>query len=70
LKEFVIRLISLAESLQGPPRNRHELRFLLQWIHSECLIRWPDTMKRAVYETVLEIDGYQLLEETQTGGVK
>jgi hypothetical protein len=58
MNEFIDRLIELQESSTGKPRNRHELRFLLQWIHEECRLRWPNVSKREVWEIVKEIDGY------------
>ena len=56
VEELIKRLVSQADK----PRNRHELRFLLQWIHDECRLRWPNVSKRAVWDIVKEIDGYNL----------
>lgn len=58
MNEFIQHLIKLQESRTGKPRNRHELRFLLQWIHDDCKLRWPNVTKREVWEIVKEIDGY------------
>jgi alkylhydroperoxidase family enzyme len=58
IKDWIHRLIELQESRTGKPRNHHELRFLLQWIHEECKLRWPNVSKRDVWNTVKEIDGY------------
>jgi hypothetical protein len=58
MNEFIDHLIELHESRTGKSRNRHELRFLLQWIHEECRLRWPNVSKREVWEIVKEIDGY------------
>jgi hypothetical protein len=54
IKKLIRHLITQADK----PRNRHELRFLLQWIHEECKLRWPNVSKREVWEIVKEIDGY------------
>lgn len=61
MKKLIRRLVELDESRNGKPSNRHELRFLLQWIHGECLLRGT-VSKREIYETVVKIDGYQFLE--------
>jgi len=58
MKDFIRHLIGLHESRTEKPRNRHELRFLLQWIHEECKLRWPNVSKREVWGIVKEIDGY------------
>jgi hypothetical protein len=58
VNKFINRLIRLQESHTGKPRNHHELRFLLQWIHDECRLRWPNVSKREVWNTVKEIEGY------------
>lgn len=60
MNKFIPYLIRLQESRTGKPRNRHELRFILQWIHDECKLRWPNVSKREVWEIVKEIDGYDL----------
>jgi hypothetical protein len=58
MNELIHHLINLQESRSGKSRNRHELRFLLQWIHDECRLRWPNVSKREVWDIVKEIDGY------------
>jgi hypothetical protein len=58
IEKHIHYLIELQESRTGKPHNRHELRFLLQWIHEECRLRWPNVSKREVWEIVKEIDGY------------
>jgi hypothetical protein len=68
VNEFIQYLIKLQESRTGKPRNRHELRFLLQWIHDECQMRWPKVNKRGVWGIVKEIDGYDF--ERQEDGDK
>jgi hypothetical protein len=56
--KHIHRLVELQESRTGKPNNRHELRFLLQWIHEECKLRWPNVSKREVWGIVRKIDGY------------
>jgi hypothetical protein len=68
VNKFINRLIRLQESRTGKPRNRNELRFLLQWIHDECRLRWPNVSKRKVWDIVKEIDGYDF--ERQEDGDK
>lgn len=55
---FIGFLINLNESRFGKPKNRHELRFLLQWIHEECKLRWPEISKIEIWNTVRNIEGY------------
>jgi hypothetical protein len=58
MNKLIHNLIKLQESRTGKLHNRHELRFLLQWIHDDCRLRWPNVSKREVWEIVKEIDGY------------
>jgi hypothetical protein len=58
VEKHIQYLIKLQESRTDKPRNRHELRFLLQWVHDDCRLRWPNVSKREVWEIVKEIDGY------------
>jgi hypothetical protein len=58
MKEFITRMVRLQESRTGKPHNRHELRFLLQWIHEECKLRWQNVSKQEVWNIVKKIDGY------------
>jgi hypothetical protein len=58
IEKHIHYLIELQESRTGKPRNRHEFRFLLQWIHDECRLRWPNVSKRELWDIVKEIDGY------------
>lgn len=60
VEKHIRYLVELQESRTGKPRNRHELRFLLQWIHDDCRLRWPKVSKREVWRIVKEIDGYDL----------
>jgi hypothetical protein len=65
VNQFIQYLIELQESRTGKPRNRHELRFLLQWIHDECRLRLPNVSKREVWDIVKEIDGYDLEKDKE-----
>jgi hypothetical protein len=65
VNQFIQYLIGLQESRTGKPRNRHELRFLLQWIHEECKLRWPNVSKREVWDIVKEIYGYDIEKDKE-----
>lgn len=54
IEELIKRLVTQVDK----PRNRHELRFLLQWIHEECKLRWQNVSKQEVWNIVKKIDGY------------